>query len=207
MNAKDHWEHVYGTKPAAGVSWFQPHAHRSVDLIRKTGAGETAAIIDVGGGASTLVDDLLADGYADLTVLDLSEAALAVARGRLGAAAGRVTWLAADITTAQFPRHRYDVWHDRAVFHFLTTDEARAAYVRAVLNAVRPGGSVIVATFAEDGPEQCSGLPVRRYSGDALHAEFGTPFTLLGQEREAHETPFGTVQQFVYCLCRKDTDD
>ncbi|WP_423198994.1 MULTISPECIES: class I SAM-dependent methyltransferase [unclassified Cupriavidus] len=207
MQTKAHWEHVYGTRSAASVSWFQPHAHRSVELIRLTGAGQDGAIIDVGGGASTLVDDLLAAGHTDLTVLDLSRAALDVARARLGAQADRVTWLADDITTAALPRHRYDVWHDRAVFHFLTSDEARAAYVRAVLRAVRPGGSVIVATFAEDGPEQCSGLPVRRYSADALHAEFGTPFTLLRHEREAHATPFGTVQQFVYCLCRKDAAD
>lgn len=151
-----------------------------------------ASIIDVGGGASTLVDDLLGNGYQRVSVLDLSEAALAASLARLGDRASGVSWLAGDITKVELACHAYDVWHDRAVFHFLTTREEREAYVNAVLRAVKPGGHVIVATFAEDGPEKCSGLPVIRYSGDGLHAEFGTPFTLLQQEREEHQTPFGT---------------
>ena len=122
---------------------------------------------------------------------------------RLGARAASVTWQVGDITQVALPRHAYAVWHDRAVFHFLTTPEERAAYVEAVLHAVQPGGHVIVATFAEDGPDKCSGLPVVRYSADGLHAEFGAPFTLLGHAREAHQTPFGSVQKFIYCLCRK----
>ncbi len=203
MQSKAHWEQVYATKAETGVSWFQPHARRSVHLIGQTGAGRDARIIDVGGGASTLVDDLLEAGHADVTVLDLSETALAAARARLGERARRVTWLTGDITQVTLPARAYDVWHDRAVFHFLTAREEREAYVRAVLHAVRPGGHVIVATFAEDGPDKCSGLPVVRYSAHGLHAEFGAPFTLLQQEREAHRTPSGTVQQFIYCLCRK----
>jgi len=204
MQSKEHWERVYQTKAPANVSWFQEHARQSVELIRQTAAAKDAAVIDVGGGASTLVDDLIAEGYADLTVLDLSEAALSAAKTRLGASANRVSWLVGDITQVDLPAHAYDVWHDRAVFHFLTKQADREAYVRAVLKAVKPGGGVIVATFAEDGPEQCSGLPVVRYSADALHAEFGAPFTLLRKEREEHQTPFGTVQKFIYCLCRKE---
>lgn len=204
MQSREHWERVYRTKGPGRVSWFQEHARQSVELIRQTGAPTNAAIIDVGGGASTLVDDLLTEGYSNLTVLDLSAAALSAAQDRLGERAAGVSWLLGDVTRFDFPIHAYDVWHDRAVFHFLTTPQEREAYVRAVLRAVKPGGSVIVATFAEDGPEQCSGLPVMRYSADALHAEFGAPFTLLRHEREEHHTPFGTVQKFIYCLCRKE---
>lgn len=203
MQPKEHWERVYTTKPADGVSWFQDHAEQSLRLIRGTGVPLSAAVIDVGGGASTLVDDLLQDGYARLTVLDLSAAALAAARRRLGARADAVQWLEANITTTTLPAHAYDVWHDRAVFHFLTTPQERQAYVEAVLRAVKPGGHVIVATFAADGPTECSGLPVMRYSADELHAEFGAPFTLLRHEQEEHHTPFGTVQKFVYCYCLK----
>lgn len=203
MQSKDHWERVYTTKAVTGVSWFQEHARESVRLIAQTGVAKDAGVIDVGGGASTLVDDLLCEGYSNLTVLDLSEAALSTARLRLGARANQVTWRVGDITRVDLPRHAYAVWHDRAVFHFLTLREEREAYVRAVLHAVKPGGHVIVATFADDGPDQCSGLPVMRYSADGLHAEFGTPFTLLKQQREEHRTPLGAVQKFIYCLCRK----
>ncbi len=203
MHSKQHWESVYHSKATDTVSWFQPHAELSLDLIRNTGVGKQAGIIDVGGGASTLVDDLLADGYVDLTVLDLSRAALATARRRLGAQESMVRWIEADITEVELPRKRYDVWHDRAVFHFLTTPEAREAYVQTVFQAVKPGGHVIVATFAEDGPEQCSGLPVMRYRPDELHDEFGEAFTLLKHQKEAHHTPAGKVQQFVYCYCRR----
>jgi SAM-dependent methyltransferase len=203
MQSKDHWEKVYTTKATDTVSWFQPHADFSVGLIKATGVSRDASIIDVGGGASTLVDDLLANGYSNLSVLDLSAAALAAARKRLGQRAARVQWIEADITKAKLPVNRFNVWHDRAVFHFLTTPEERAAYVQAVFHSVKPGGHVIVATFAEDGPDKCSGLPVMRYRADELHAEFGESFSLLRHEKEAHHTPSGTVQQFVYCYCRK----
>jgi len=203
MQSKNHWEKIYTTKASDAVSWFQSHAEVSVGLVKATGAGLDAAIIDVGGGASTLVDDLLALGYTNLTVLDLSAAALAAARKRLGGKASAVRWIEADITKANLPDHQFDIWHDRAVFHFLTSPEDRAAYVQAVFRAVKPGGHVIVATFAEDGPNQCSGLPVMRYRPDELHAEFGEAFSLLRHEKEAHHTPSGTVQQFVYCYCRR----
>lgn len=204
MQSREHWDRVYQTRGPNRVSWFQPHARESLKLIHQTGAAPDAAIIDVGGGASTLVDDLIDEGYANVTVLDLSEAALSAARARLGARAEQVTWRTGDVTAVQLPRHGYDVWHDRAVFHFLVEPAERAAYVAAVLHAVKPGGSVIVATFAEDGPDHCSGLPVMRYTPQALHAEFGAPFSLVLQERETHHTPAGTVQQFIYCLCRKE---
>lgn len=203
MQSKEHWEHIYTTKPTTGVSWYQTHAQQSLRLIAETGLPRTASIIDVGGGASTLVDDLLEEGYSALTVLDLSGAALVAAQNRLGERAKAVQWLEANITEVALPEYAYDVWHDRAVFHFLTSAAERQAYVAAVLRAVKPGGHVIVATFAEDGPLQCSGLPVQRYSAAALHAEFGAPFTLLKHEHEAHHTPFGTIQKFVYCYCRK----
>lgn len=203
MRSKEHWEHIYSTKASDAVSWFQEHAECSLRLIQGTGIPPAAAIIDIGGGTSTLVDDLLARGYSNLTVLDLSSAALSAAQDHLGSRADLVTWVEADITRAELPAHAFDVWHDRAVFHFLTDPLDRLAYVQAVLRAVRPGGHVIVATFAEDGPTRCSGLPVMRYSADELHAEFGEPFTLVQHEKESHHTPSGTVQQFTYCYCRK----
>lgn len=202
VDLKAHWERVYTKKPATDVSWFQEHAAVSRRLIAESGAPKSASIIDVGGGASTLIDDLLADGYHALTVLDLSAAALAAAKARLGPVADRVRWIEADITKVVLPPHSYDIWHDRAVFHFLTDEIDRRAYVERVRYAVRPGGHVIVATFAENGPEKCSGLPVKRYNADGLHGEFGSSFALMRQERETHETPMGTTQEFLYCYCR-----
>ena len=202
-NKKTHWETVYETKPADSVSWFQPHAEKSLEIIQATGQNKHAALIDVGGGASTLVDDLLNLGYDNLSVLDLSAAALKVAQDRLGAQAATVNWLVGDITTVSLPANAYDIWHDRAVFHFLTEEADRRAYVAQVMRSVRPNGHIIIATFAEDGPEKCSGLPVMRYSPEALHQEFDRGFQLVSQDKETHHTPFGTDQQFIYCYCRK----
>jgi len=204
MTSKTHWENVYSTKAAYSVSWFQPHATLSMQLIRGTGIDHDAAIIDVGGGASILVDDLLAKGYTNLLVLDWSLAALDAAQSRLGSSANRVHWLEADITAAILPTNNYHVWHDRAVFHFLTSREDRRAYVDLVLQSVKSGGHVIIAAFAEDGPTQCSGLPVMRYSVPALQAEFGARFTLLHSQQELHSTPFKTTQKFNYCHFRLD---
>ena len=203
MRSKEHWEALYSSKRIDALSWFQPHATSSLRLIQRVCPDRKAAVIDVGGGASTLVDDLVAQGYADVSVLDLSGAALARARDRLGPRASGVQWIEADITAASLPAARYDLWHDRAVFHFLTDRAEREAYVRAALAAVKPGGAVIVAAFSEDGPTRCSGLPVVRYGADELHSEFGEAFALLHHEHEEHRTPTGTVQQFVYCLCRR----
>jgi SAM-dependent methyltransferase len=200
VDRHQHWEGVYSNKAADQVSWFQQHAASSLRLIK--GCADTGAhIIDVGGGASVLVDDLLDAGYRHLTVLDLAESALAASRARLGARAQSVQWIAADITQAELPVAHYDVWHDRAVFHFLTSPADRARYVAQVLKSVKPGGRVIVAAFGPDGPLQCSGLDVVRYAPDALHAEFGAPFQLLGHETEIHHTPAGKEQEFVYCYC------
>ncbi|HMA18572.1 MAG TPA: class I SAM-dependent methyltransferase [Thermoanaerobaculia bacterium] len=203
MSSKEHWERIYSTKPTNSVSWYQAHAESSLSLIRATGVANDGAIIDVGGGASTLVDDLLEAGFSRLTVLDLSGMALAAARERLGSRASFVRWIEADVTKVGLPPDEYDVWHDRAVFHFLTSADDRAAYVRAVSRSVKAGGHVIVATFAEDGPPQCSGLPVMRYGADTLHSEFGDAFALVSHQREEHHTPQGKVQMFVYCYCRK----
>lgn len=203
MDRKQHWEQVYTTKASNHVSWFQERADQSLALIHHAGMAKDAAIIDVGGGASNLVDDLTAEGYSDLTVLDLSSAALDVAKQRLGKQAETVQWVVGDVTQADLPANHFNVWHDRAVFHFLTDPTDRQAYVEQVMRSVRPNGHVIMATFAEDGPEKCSGLPVMRYNPKTLHAEFGDAFLLVKHEKEAHHTPFGMVQQFVYCYCRK----
>lgn len=203
MQSKQHWEKVYATKSATKVSWFQEHADLSLKIIQKAGIPSTASIIDVGGGASIFVDDLLAHHYENITVLDLSGSALKAAQERLGLQASKVKWKEGDVLETEFRENGYDVWHDRAVFHFLVSEEERHAYVRKVLKAVKPGGLVIVATFAEDGPTKCSGLPVMRYSADQLHSEFGKPFQLLGHERELHHTPDGSEQKFVYCFCKK----
>jgi ubiquinone/menaquinone biosynthesis C-methylase UbiE len=199
---KAHWETVYRTKRADEMSWFQREPAISLDLIRRAAPETSARIIDVGGGASRLVDELFRAGYSDVTVLDLSSTALAQARARLGGAAGRMHWLEADVLNASLPDAQFDLWHDRAVFHFLTSPSDRDAYLAQVRRAVRSGGHVLVATFAEDGPTKCSGLPVARYSADALRDELGRAFQLVESTREQHVTPSGTRQSFVYCLCR-----
>jgi ubiquinone/menaquinone biosynthesis C-methylase UbiE len=203
MQSKFHWEHVYTTKSSTAVSWYQPHATLSLDLIQRIGIGPAAAIIDVGGGASTLTDDLVARGYRNLSVLDLSGEALAVARRRLGQKSGHVQWIESEVTAAPLPQRFFDVWHDRAVFHFLTAAADRRAYVDQVMRAVKPGGHVIIATFGLDGPGECSGLPVVQYDADSLHGEFGAAFELVEHDEEAHVTPAGRVQHFTYCHCVK----
>ncbi len=201
LGPKEHWEKVYQTKQPNAVSWFQEHATRSLELINSVGTTLATNIIDVGGGASTLVDDLVKSGFKNISVLDLSASALDIARKRLGTAGHRVTWIAGDICDVNLPEQTFDIWHDRAVFHFLTDPADRAAYVRQVMKSVKPGGHVIVATFAPDGPEQCSGLPVARYAPGQLHGEFGPSFELLEHVSEEHKTPWGSVQHFVYCHC------
>lgn len=202
MNTQTHWEKIYTEKAPDAVSWYRPHLEKSLGLIEQVAPERSSAIIDVGGGQSTLVDDLLARGYDNITVLDISQTAIDANRKRLGAISEQVHWLVADITKVDLESAAYDVWHDRAVFHFLTAASDRLAYVRQVARSVRHGGHVIVSTFGPEGPTKCSGLDVVRYDADSLHQEFGVHFRLLGSSKELHQTPFGTVQQFLYCYCR-----
>ena len=201
MDAKEHWENVYAAKSATEVSWYQAQAKVSLSLIQQV-ASEDSAIIDVGGGASTLVDGLMQAGFRSVAVLDIANTALDASRRRLGDPGRQVQWIVANILEFPFQRHSIDVWHDRAVFHFLTSSADRRQYVQQVVHAIRPGGHVIVGTFAEDGPEKCSGLDVCRYSPSSLHAEFGEPFLLKKSVLEEHVTPWGKSQRFQYCLCR-----
>jgi len=202
MAAQTHWEKVYKEKAPDTVSWYCPHLGTSLAIIERAAAGCSATVIDVGGGESTLVDDLHARGYENITVLDISQTAIDVNRKRLGNAAERVNWLVADITKVNLEPSAYDVWHDRAVFHFLTAPSDRLSYVRQVAHAVKPGGHVIVSTFGPEGPTRCSGLDVVRYDAGSLHREFGAHFRLLESFTEIHRTPFGTSQQFLCCYCR-----
>jgi 2-polyprenyl-3-methyl-5-hydroxy-6-metoxy-1,4-benzoquinol methylase len=205
MNSQKHWERVYSTKAPDQVSWFRPHLETSLALITRASRDTSASIIDVGGGTSTLVDDLVSRGFADITVLDVSPTALEIAKRRLASAPETVKWICGDVTQPIFPEHVYDVWHDRAVFHFLTDPEQRIAYVRNVASAVRPGGYVIVSTFGPHGPQKCSGLDVMRYDAESLHDEFGSRFRLIDSSNELHQTPFGTTQEFLYCYCRLES--
>jgi ubiquinone/menaquinone biosynthesis C-methylase UbiE len=202
MTQREHWEAVYGRKGPTEVSWYRPHLDLSLRFVDGAGLSPSSSILDVGGGASTLVDDLLARGYRDVTVLDLSESAIAQAKARLGASGSQVTWMIGDVTEIEFPEHRFDFWHDRAVFHFLTDDPARQRYVAAVHRALKPNGHVLVATFGPSAPDHCSGLPVLRYTAEGIHGQFGTEFKKIGSESEIHRTPWGSEQEFVYCYCR-----
>ncbi|QQO15263.1 class I SAM-dependent methyltransferase [Bradyrhizobium diazoefficiens] len=197
-----HWQNVYATKGEAEVSWFQDSPTISLDMIRAARPDRDAAIIDIGGGASRLVDALLREGYRDLTVLDLSANALDTAKKRIGAAASTVDWIVADATTWR-PMKTYDVWHDRAAFHFLTDPHDRAAYVERLRLAVKPEGHVIIATFAPDGPETCSGLPVQRYDSASLAAQLEPDFELVETRSETHRTPWNSTQAFQFSRFRR----
>jgi SAM-dependent methyltransferase len=199
---RGHWEGVYTEKGEAEVSWFQETPAPSLELLRLIGAAPSSALIDIGGGASRLVDSLLAQGFVNITVLDLSQAALAKARARLGDEAGKVKWVVADVTQWH-PTETYDVWHDRAAFHFLTDAEDQAAYLQALKEALRRGGHAIIGTFALDGPEKCSGLPVQRHSAESLGALLGQDFTLLMSRRHEHVTPWNSVQRFQFSTFRR----
>lgn len=198
-----HWQQVYSTKDSQGVSWYRPHLDRSLAFIRSRELPKDARIVDVGGGAATLVDDLLADGFTNLAVIDLSSEALRVAQERLGAAADSVDWIAGDVTEPLLAERSVDLWHDRAVLHFLTSEDGRQAYRAQLLRALKPGAFASIATFAPDGPEKCSGLPVRRYDAAAMAELFGPELELQGEARESHETPWGSAQSFAYGFFRR----
>jgi ubiquinone/menaquinone biosynthesis C-methylase UbiE len=203
MDRKAHWEQVYRTNQPADVSWYQSWPTRSLELITQAGVGPESAVIDLGGGDSTLVDALLEQNAGHVTVLDISGAALDRAKARLGVRAEDVTWLEADVTAVELPLAAFDVWHDRAVFHFLTDLGDRRRYVAAARRALRPGGALIVGTFAADGPTRCSGLDVARYSPAALAREFGADFELRASVTDVHRTPAGVEQQYLYAVFRK----
>ena len=194
---KDHWEKVYNDRKPDEVSWFQDDPTQSLAMVERAGLPKGARIIDVGGGASSLVDRLLALGYSDLSVLDISGKALAYAKERLGASSANIKWLEVDITRFT-PTEVYDLWHDRAVFHFLTDPADRARYLEGLKRGLRPGGTLVLASFAPDGPEKCSGLAVCRYGREDILAALGPEFELLEVEAETHKTPWDTEQRFNY---------
>ena len=200
MKTREHWDAVYGQKAPDQVSWYRPSLDRSLQLIDRLTLPREAPIIDVGAGASTLIDDLLERGYTDLTALDVSAKALEAARFRLGEHRGGVRWIVGDVAAAALAPGAYALWHDRAMFHFFVDDAVRARYVNACRAAVRPGGHILVATFGPDGPERCSGLPVRRYDVDQLHAALGRDLKKIADAVETHLTPWGAQQAFVYGL-------
>jgi SAM-dependent methyltransferase len=202
VDRQAHWERIYRAKATTELSWYQSEAKLSLELIQGVAPRRDEPIIDVGGGTSPLVDGLLSVGYTAVTVLDLAHTALAQAQTRLGPLSAAANWIEADVLEASLPPVTYAVWHDRAVFHFLTNPADRRRYVAQVRHAVRSGGYVIVASFAPDGPTHCSRLEVARYAPNELHAQFGGGFQLLGSTPERHRTPSGSTQAFVYCLCR-----
>jgi SAM-dependent methyltransferase len=199
MDPRAHWEQVYATKDPRQVSWFRPHLERSLELVRRAAPDRRASIVDVGAGASTLVDDLLRLGYANITVLEISQTALDALQARVGEAGATVKWICGDVTETVLPEASFDVWHDRAVFHFLTEAGQRRAYVEQVKRALKPGGSLIVSTFGPSGPERCSGLATMRYDASSIGSEFGDRFRLVESSLELHETPSGAEQQFLSC--------
>jgi SAM-dependent methyltransferase len=202
-NDCQHWEGAYQGKPADQVSWYRARLEVSLELLVAAGLSPSSRVIDIGGGASTLVDDLLNFGVRALTVVDLSPASLDIARRRLGPRAEHVNWLAADITTLELAEASFDLWHDRAALHFLTAPEAAQAYVRSATRALASGGHAVIGCFAADGPEKCSGLPVVRRDPDDIAALFGAAFTLVDSRREVHSTPARVQQRFAYALLRK----
>jgi SAM-dependent methyltransferase len=197
------WDNIYAGSFANTFSWYQSDASHSLSLIHRVATDLRSPIIEVGGGASVLVDALLLDGYTDLSVLDVSSVALQVSRDRLGHNGERVRWIVANVFDAPLAEARYAVWHDRAAFHFLTLPEERRSYIAQMQRALLPGAHVIMATFAADGPTRCSGLDVVRYSPEALHRELGAGFDLIAHEGEEHHTPAGAVQAFMYCVFRR----
>lgn len=203
FDPKTHWESIYKTKSSKEVSWYSPHLERSLEIITGLGLPADAKILDVGAGASTLPDDLLARGFKNITVLDISSEALKVSKERLGKSADLIQWLEGDITQVSLEAGSYDLWHDRAVFHFLTNLEDRKKYVKKLVSALKPNAYVLMATFGPNGPLKCSGLEIVRYSAGNLQKELEGSFQLEQHFAEIHKTPFDTTQEFLYCLFKK----
>lgn len=199
MSEKEHWETVYTARPAERLGWYEPHLWISLGWIKELNLSPDAPIIDVGGGVSTLVDDLLEAGHRALTVLDISAQALSRLKARLGEKADLVTWMEGDIASTDLPHHYFELWHDRAVLHFLTTLGYRVKYRINLLNALKPGGHLIIGTFAPEAPPRCSGLPVQRYTPEQLQDLLGAEFALVDHQKELHITPGGVEQMYLYC--------
>jgi len=199
MSQKNHWEKVYSSKRSEKLGWYDPHLQTSLTWIKELGLGADTTIIDVGGGASTLVDDLLDAGYRSITVLDISEKALSTTKARLVKKAELVTWLIGDITSVDLPTHQYELWHDRAAFHFLTELDQQRKYRDRLLKALKPSGHLIIGTFAPEAPPKCSGLSIQRYSQDQLGNTLGGEFELVRHQKEQHITPGGVEQMYLYC--------
>ncbi len=203
MNYKEHWERAYSAKPSEQLGWYKPHLETPLSWIEELGLARHAGIVDVGGGVSTLVDDLLGQGYRSVTVLDLSKRALALAQARLAERAELVTWLEADITSVDLPADQFELWHDRATFHFLTQPTQQQGYLNNLLRALKPGGHLIMATFAPEAPPKCSGLPVQRYTFEELGSTLGAEFEKRRCHQELHVTPGGVEQMYLYCQFRR----
>jgi SAM-dependent methyltransferase len=199
MNRREHWDKVYAEQAENEVSWFQPTPAMSLKLFDALGLDSSASVIDVGAGTSRLVDELLDRGYRDISVLDVSQVALDSARERLGVRAAKVQWIVGDITSVDLPPARFDAWHDRAAFHFLTSANDRRQYVQQATSSIKPGGHLILSTFSDDGPDSCSGLPVARYGPRQLSEQVGPAFALGRHETGIHVTPWGARQRFLYC--------
>ncbi len=205
MSGKQHWQQVYSTKTTDQVGWYAPHLTTSVRWITDLNLDPDDPIIDVGGGASTLVDDLLDKGYRDISVLDLSDRAMSAVRERLGTSASQISWLLGDVTEIELPISHFKLWHDRALFHFLIEPEQQKKYRDKLLQALTPGGHFIIGVFELEAPPQCSGLPVQRYNVEKLNAIFGTEFNLKHHQNEIHQTPSGVEQKYLYCLFQRTT--
>jgi 2-polyprenyl-3-methyl-5-hydroxy-6-metoxy-1,4-benzoquinol methylase len=199
MDRDRHWENVYNAKAPEEMSWYEPHLATSLEWIIEAAPSHSSSIIDVGGGSSTLVDDLRLDGFRSLTVLDISPSAIAHSQARLGAAAAEINWVTGGVAHCSLPNAAFDIWHDRAVFHFLTEQEDRDSYVKQVMSAVKASGQVIIATFSINGPRSCSGLPVSRYDASSVQERFGPAFRLVKSATVTHHTPAGAAQEFLYC--------
>ena len=203
MSQKEHWEAVYSTRQAEALGWYKPRLETSIAWIEALGLNAEAPIIDVGGGVSTLVDDLLKAGHRSISILDISEEALNAARARLGVAGDAITWINGDITSIDLPSQHYELWHDRAAFHFLTEPGQLQSYRDNLLAALKPGGHLIIGTFAPEAPPKCSGLPIQRYTHEQLGKVLGSEFELKRHHTELHVTPGGVEQMYLYCHFRR----